>query len=823
MRASVICMTLPGAPDRSTGRSHPLLGARWSGLAWAVAFLALSAAALLAIFHLGGPGLDLGDYSEVYGRHRHFLVTSLRQHSVFPLWNPYNFSGHPFIGDLLLAPFYPTMLLYLVLPEPLALFLDLALHMAAGGLGMRALCGRLGIGTVGAAAAGLFYLTLPSWIGHAWAGHLQHIQAIAWIPWLLWTTDQAVRGSLRKAWLPGVASAALLTGGGGVPIAWMTLLFLPLWLLLRTPPPAAAEPVARLKAALRQLFPRLLALAASLLTGLLLSAANWLPAVFYTRECGRSTPGVEWVAQDALTLMGLLAAAVPDLLSRAAGARYVVFEWYGYPGLLVLVAAALALTVGRARGLRLALLVPAFLAVILATGPTFGLAGLLSATVPGYGFLRCHCRELTLALVFLLPLAGAGIQALWEHATAGDDGLRPALWTAGGALALLALVRIISGSAQDSGAEWVPWTSLALALGLGALALRPRPGVLVALLLIHGLDVLAPARGLARFADLDLWRFSSLEGADQALLDDDSWYRYWSHEEVINANHGVDIQRRSVTGYENQFPIRYGRYFARLAGLEPDAATTHLSPGLIELVEDPFAFELLGLRYAILPERAAGNRPPPPPPGAPPPRGVPSPPPAAPPPAGTPPGARAPGSEPAITRPSSWILHQHPDPMPRAVLLSEWDTVADGAESLEAVVAPSFDPRARAVLETEPRWPALPDSEPSAAGGVLSVEDQGPNRLRVEVEAAAPSLLVLCEMFHPGWRASVDGVQAEVLRADYLLRAVPVPAGRHSVTMAFRPPGLLAGLLVSLLALIAALALPRLRLLARLEGRAGSA
>jgi hypothetical protein len=69
-----------------------------------------------------------------------------------------------------------------------------------------------------------------------------------------------------------------------------------------------------------------------------------------------------------------------------------------------------------------------------------------------------------------------------------------------------------------------------------------------------------------------------------------------------------------------------------------------------------------------------------------------------------------------------------------------------------------------------------------------------PNRLEVDVDAPAPGLLVVNEVFDPYWRAAVDGRAAPVLRANYLLRGVPVPAGRHRVALVYRPWPFLAAL-----------------------------
>jgi hypothetical protein len=57
----------------------------------------------------------------------------------------------------------------------------------------------------------------------------------------------------------------------------------------------------------------------------------------------------------------------------------------------------------------------------------------------------------------------------------------------------------------------------------------------------------------------------------------------------------------------------------------------------------------------------------------------------------------------------------------------------------------------------------------------------------IEVEAAQPGFVVLHDVWHPWWTADVDGVDATILPANVLFRAVQVPAGRHTVTFEFKP------------------------------------
>ncbi len=59
----------------------------------------------------------------------------------------------------------------------------------------------------------------------------------------------------------------------------------------------------------------------------------------------------------------------------------------------------------------------------------------------------------------------------------------------------------------------------------------------------------------------------------------------------------------------------------------------------------------------------------------------------------------------------------------------------------------------------------------------------------VEVDSPAAGILVLNDVWHPWWRASVDDRKTEILRANVLFRAVAVPAGRHVVRFSVSAAG----------------------------------
>jgi uncharacterized membrane protein YfhO len=72
-----------------------------------------------------------------------------------------------------------------------------------------------------------------------------------------------------------------------------------------------------------------------------------------------------------------------------------------------------------------------------------------------------------------------------------------------------------------------------------------------------------------------------------------------------------------------------------------------------------------------------------------------------------------------------------------------------------------------------------------------------PDRLVVETHLDAPGLLVLSEAWYPGWQATDNGDAAPIVRADAILRGVPLEAGSHSVDVTYRPWTVRAGVLTS--------------------------
>lgn len=150
--------------------------------------------------------------------------------------------------------------------------------------------------------------------------------------------------------------------------------------------------------------------------------------------------------------------------------------------------------------------------------------------------------------------------------------------------------------------------------------------------------------------------------------------------------------------------------------------------------------------------------------------------------------------------------------LPRARRVSRALIEPRTVEALRTRLAADFDFTATTVLHPEtvlrdgrlqpaeapPVLPIFaPDAPPPDPAATRLTED-GTETVVVETTGPGPGLLVLSDALAPGWRATVDGTPTDVIPADYVGRAVAVPAGRSVVRFEYRHPLLDRGLLVSL-------------------------
>ena len=118
--------------------------------------------------------------------------------------------------------------------------------------------------------------------------------------------------------------------------------------------------------------------------------------------------------------------------------------------------------------------------------------------------------------------------------------------------------------------------------------------------------------------------------------------------------------------------------------------------------------------------------------------------------------------------------------LPAASAREEIDLLGRIDTRTEAVVAASV---------TDSGIAAAPAAD-SLAARQIALTEYRPNYLKYEYTTSEPAVAVFSEIYYDkGWKAFIDGREAPYFRADYVLRAMQLPAGRHTVEWRFRAPG----------------------------------
>jgi len=696
------------------------------------------------------------DWFQNWRYHKEFLRSTVFGEGSIPLWCRCSFSGKPFLADPETQIFYPGTLLYVLLPASLALPLDVLTHFALAGIGMLLFCRQRGLHPWACLFGAIAYLACGFNLAHTTVGHIFYYAAVAWAPFVFLAVEGWVQ-TLSPRWIAaGAGALAVQYFAGALQVSWMTMAFGCLYGIGRAverwwdgrAPAAAGRPG-------RSGFTLKLAggLAAIFALGLLLAAAQLMPTLELASLSVREGRGYAYSASPSLPPAQATHMLAPALLKRDV----LACEFYGYVGISVLALAGAALGAGMFRRGGAVFLVLGALAALMMLGGATPAFQVFYYTVPGLSLFRDHSREVFILGFCLTGLATAALDRVLVG-PARNPRLRLALaGSAVGVCLAAVLMQLSAPSGGGSGPAEVVWLAAAVGSAAAVILQSPqRPWTRWALPGLLLLDLLSAERVVrdrieipSRVPDAQEKLASVLraDGSDQGL------YRFWFPRGLFMSDQGYSERRSAIEGYENMLLRRYQSYIHGMTGapVKPDVINI-LTQSNFTHAPDPFPFKALNVKYAAIP---AGG---------------------------------------------SYKLHVNTDPCGAAFLADRWEVLPEKT-ILERMRSQEFDPRHVVYLEQRPP-DGLSDAAPSAdPPGRASVLRNRSNRILVHVEANRPAILVLSEIHYPGWRVRVDGTEQQLLRADYILRAVRVSVGRHEVEFFFSSPSLRWGLLAGGVAL----------------------
>ncbi len=747
---------------------------------------------------LSAKGFFWNDFVEQNFPYRLFAAVNLR-HGVFPFWNPYVFSGMPFFADVQAAVLYPLNLLLTPFAgaqwlNPVVVEYQIVFHVLLAGLFMYWLCRDLAICRAGALVGAIAFMFCAFITTHIF--HVNLVHTAVWFPLVVLLLRRAMISSsmiyaslcaivLTNAFLAGYPQLILhIYYWMGAVCAFFAVVQ---WKTRRISPSAAMKPAA--------LFAAVVVLSAGM------SAVQLLPTNDLGKNSERPTLEFRESCEASLRPYRLVTLLAPNFFGTPDKAYWgyapndirpgvhSYWETAIYCGIITLLLALVGAAFVR-RPIVWFLSAMALLSLFLAMGDSFLAYWIAYYLLPLLNRFRIPGRFAFMFTFSVSVLAGFGVQWLvcgqWrEDVRARRLLVRSALGIAAAAL-LSGLVVGLGGlrvwaanfiSMSESFGQNLPaierfvaqevypdivrcwWVFVVFCVAsLGVIVLRLR-GILNALqtaascVALISIDMLVFLYGssvpfsttsyVSRGQDPSrIYATTSLVSELQKQLRTD-YFRINSRDSRPGT---TDLGGRHMVFQKNQGSVH--RLFL-MEGYNPLRLKRQLTD------RSKKGLDILNVKYTIQVDESAGRM--------------------------------------------GFALND--GYFPRARMVYSYEIVDDEGRIPPTMWSDNFDYAKTIILEEKPGIDALPLSD--SVAWTAKITGYGLNEITVDVSSERDGFLVLSEIHYPWWKATVDGTPAKLLRADYALRAIEVPAGEHHVRCSYDSRPFKTGRLISLLCLCA--------------------
>jgi len=699
-----------------------------------------------------------------------------------PLWNPYNYCGAPFMAANNTAVFSPFRLPSYLFPGPRTLAWVQLLKSLFAGFGAYLFFRRgLNVGFWPAAFGGWCFPLIGFLV--LFAGFPPSF-VVVWLPWVLLAVDASIRNPGGRSGVALASATALMLVSGHLAVAALVLLGTGIFFLWRWGRLLATRGVGD-----RHVRLAAVTVVAGWALGMLLSAPQSIPTAEYLSYSDRVQRRNERGVVTNKKLQPGLSVAPQLLLPYFYGTSRAGSAWLapddspnrlegaasGYAGLLVaMVLAPLGWCSGR-RGDW----VFWFLVAVFSASYTFDLPGI--AQVFNLPLLRLlnHNRLVFLTAWSLLCLGVLGLDAAvrggvswrWVHVVAIAILLMLGGWCI---YRMVVPPPQIARDAHQAGLDAEPllrWFRNMYLLSAGLCMIAIFFWVLFWQRLISR-GLVAAVIALAAFAELIVNSYGVNPQNDPSL-----YYPRLGVLERLESSSGRICGFRclpsclnqshalyDIRGYDGVDPVHLVQLLGVCKAQYPGAAFFDIPYAAVQYfppVDSPI-IDMLNVRYRLLPEEVVSG---------------------------------------ADVQPEDgFYVFENDKALPRAYVPKRVEKVADEDEVIEKLSPLDYQPREVAFV-TEPL--SRPFEQP--AMGEARIQSMLPSEVVIDAQMQTAGLVVLSDLWFPGWKVTVDDRPAKLFRVNHAFRGVEVAAGRHEIRFRYRPASFTIGLLIGAISALAAI------------------
>jgi len=719
------------------------------------------------------------DFISTYLPYKQFLYEQIKSHGSIPLWNPYLFSGMPFWGFFESTIFYPLDLLFWFISPEKAYGYTMALHIFLGGLFMYTLCQTLKLSKWASLFSAIIFSYNSFIIPLLSLGHMVLVQSYTWTPLVLCLFLLSLRSN-RPIFVSVCAGLCwgLQIIAADPQTAFYSYVAMILFALVSY----------RMFSSLIKCFNAVKILMIIFITGAGLAAFQLIPAM---ELVGLSTRG-NMKAYELITLasfppQGMITALMPHFFGNlfensfwVADMPWSIPEFNLYAGIgSLLLLFFIKFKSEKENSIPIYCIALIILALTLALGKHTPLYSFISY-LPGFDSFRAPSKIIILWMFAISILAGRGLDDLAYHKK------KKSTWKWIVLFALSLSFIIIDLSFMDNPQKYLQFFSFTLLKPISSDHIYSSAQIIqtqfhrtTIFFTLMSIVIFLGFKGLLRNK---IWIPLSLliliidvYGINYHYIQeyDKRYSQFQNSKTQLNNIFKKDRNIYRVGGIESNFGPNAEMYY----GLQSPSGGGPLILNRYYLYCDRFYNKVSSPGWQVL-------------------------------------WYGVPGSEKFmdILNVKYEINHQNGEIykrnnfLPRALLVPDFNFLPV-SEILSFMESSDFNPLKMVLLESGSipvnlfKHPQNPDNN----SGDCTILQYNANNIRLNVNATMDTFLVLNDIFYPGWKCYVDGVQKDIYRCNFLFRAVRIQKGDHIVYFSFEPPLVKIGIAITSITILISL------------------
>lgn len=696
-----------------------------------------------------------------------FLVRSVRN-GIFPLWNPYILCGAPFTTPPYMGPFYPLVILFFAMPIFWAINFGYLIHLILAGISTFFLARVLKLGRVSSFIVTSCFIFSKIFHFLILNGHLSVLISVAYMPAIFLFFEMAMSNERKRFLLSMVGGiiVGLMFLGGHPSFAIISCAALSFYFLARTLQIVLWEKTLKSFLAITEVFTIIITI------GLCLSAIQWLPMLEVIHFSSYKLEPIK--PESAKTLSHLFSYLFPYLDKLDSG--------MGYVGITALILSFVGF-IFRRNKYTVSFSFMAIVSMLLSLGNYTPVYRLFCSIVPYFDMIRYPSEFENIFIFSVSFLAGFGTDFLLGLPNEIEKKrlLKAIKVFIIAGILFLSIVLFYAfyrnGNFYDKNGivKSLPQFFFFFCFSIILLVLKSKDhlkqrymrGSLIFLVLFDLTVYTFCASSINNIAAYDFNTYFRRNKIIDFLERDPDIYRVLSIEDTgkdkcnLKLNQGMIHKYQSICGVTKIPLMRYSK-FIRLIEKIPHCELENTEDMLANLKDyDNKLLDLLNVKYILTNKEIKSNK------------------------------------FNLVFNTDGLMVYRNNFPQPRAYVVHNVKVIEKEEELLNELINDDFDFKETVIFE-EDFTQLLPSLEVKKECKVY-FKKYSPNKIILSTALSQPGILVLSEIYMPGWKVLVDNKQARLYQANYILRAVYLPKGQHEIKFIYCPLTFKAGFCLTLI------------------------